>query len=532
MTYRLARSLQTLREQVNADHPHRSRKSDGWIGDTRHSARQSDHNPNAARVVCALDITHDPPTFDSYNFAEILRSERDHRINYVISNGRIFSAAKRWVWRPYEGSNKHDKHVHISVHQDPARYDDPSPWSLRSTRVSQPDPEPAPVIPQPWHSDFARRVIAWEARRDSQGRLAVHAPGDGSFEVAGISSNAHPRDAAELRDLVNAGRYAEAEAKAVEFIIKYTDPVGEWVDHPAVELYSRDCYFNRGKRGAAIILQRAVGVPVDGVVGPKTEAAAGSFPPATLLQHLRRAREDYEIATYGRREKYWKGLTNRWNNSLAAAQKLLPGTTEKEVSAMSAQTPVPAIPGSAEPPAIPFYKSGVINLSLGSVAAALTAVVNAWKPGVPWHQQLDVQLPLWLALAGGAGTAYKRIMAKAQPVTLTQKGADDIIKEKAEGAGVAATPRPAVVGQEFRPVQALPPLTQLPLEHLARELPLVIDVLRGIVPAIGVVEALVDRAGEITRRADGDGAANEAGTQSPREPGPSPLGRLASDSDP
>jgi len=91
---RLARSLDTLRSQINAKYKDRSKLSDGWIGDTAHAARASDHNPNAEGVVTALDITHDPAHgLDTWKLAEVLRNNKDPRIKYVISNGRIFSSA-------------------------------------------------------------------------------------------------------------------------------------------------------------------------------------------------------------------------------------------------------------------------------------------------------------------------------------------------------------------------------------------------------------------------------------------------------
>lgn len=129
---RLAFALKKLREQVNDAAPKRSKESDGWIGDTKHSARKSDHNPNKKGVVCALDITHDPDGgFDSYEFAEHLRQERDERIANIISNGRIFSSTvSPWKWRKYTGANKHAHHVHISVAQDPSKYDDESAWDI------------------------------------------------------------------------------------------------------------------------------------------------------------------------------------------------------------------------------------------------------------------------------------------------------------------------------------------------------------------------------------------------------------------
>lgn len=142
---RLAASLLTLRNQIDERWPLRSKASDGWIGDARHAARKSDHNPNAAGVVCALDITHDPAHgLDATWLAERLRLARDPRLAYVISAGRIANPAiADGAWRPYKGANPHTRHVHVSVRQDAALYDDGRPWALD-------DPIPAPVpVPRP-----------------------------------------------------------------------------------------------------------------------------------------------------------------------------------------------------------------------------------------------------------------------------------------------------------------------------------------------------------------------------------------------
>ncbi|CAL8967492.1 hypothetical protein RHODGE_RHODGE_03336 [Rhodoplanes serenus] len=132
MTWRLAASLDTLRRQIDAARPARRRDWDGTIGDAAHAARTSDHNPNSAGVVTAIDITHDPAGgVDTAALAEHLRGSRDPRIKYVISNGRIVSSTiSPWTWRPYTGASRHDKHVHISVMPDASAYDDARPWDL------------------------------------------------------------------------------------------------------------------------------------------------------------------------------------------------------------------------------------------------------------------------------------------------------------------------------------------------------------------------------------------------------------------
>lgn len=142
MTWRLAKSLTRLREQVNAKWPERSKQSDGTKGDDAHASRTSDHNPNKNGDVTALDLTHDPAHgFNSYKFADWLMIARDSRIKYVISNSRIASGSdgpQPWVWRKYTGANKHDHHVHISVKADPVVYDNGRDWFIDGY-VGKPD---------------------------------------------------------------------------------------------------------------------------------------------------------------------------------------------------------------------------------------------------------------------------------------------------------------------------------------------------------------------------------------------------------
>lgn len=136
MAYRIAKSLDKLRSQVNAANPGRSKKSDGWIGDAAHRNRQSEHNPDANGVVRALDITHDPAHgVYARELAEAIVKSRDPRVLYIISNGEIVRSYARtgttpWKWAPYNGANPHNVHVHFSVVGDPRLYDSVKPWAL------------------------------------------------------------------------------------------------------------------------------------------------------------------------------------------------------------------------------------------------------------------------------------------------------------------------------------------------------------------------------------------------------------------
>ena len=193
-------------------------------------------------------------------------------------------------------------------------------------------PTPPPPVDAAAHAELRKKmaesIVNFEARRDTQGHLRVYilpaGDGGGRYEVAGINDRYHPQEAAKLRQLIDAGRFDEAEDYAAEVIAEYTDVVAKWTTVPEIEAYLRDCAFNRGPGGAAKILQIALGVKVDGGVGPETLGALrkAEKDPAKLLAKLRVAREQYELRVAGRREKFWKGLVNRWDNSLAFASSV------------------------------------------------------------------------------------------------------------------------------------------------------------------------------------------------------------------
>ncbi len=203
--------------------------------------------------------------------------------------------------------------------------------------AAAPPPPPAqPVSPLPadaahraaLRKKMAHAIVQFEGRRDAQGRLKVYilpaGDGGGRYEIAGINDRYHPREAARLRQLIEAGRHQEAEDHATEVIAAYTDVVAKWTTVPAIESYLRDSAFNRGPGGAAKILQIALGVKVDGGVGPETLKAMreAEKDPVKLLAALRVAREKYELRVAGRREKFWKGLVNRWDGSLDFASRV------------------------------------------------------------------------------------------------------------------------------------------------------------------------------------------------------------------
>lgn len=131
--WRLAKSLETLREQINKAAPGRSKASDGAIGDSEHATRVSDHNPwvkdGSMGVVTAIDVTHDPRNgVDAAAITEALKASGDIRLKYIIWNRRIWTPSKSPNWRAYGGVNPHDKHFHISVTSEKPLYDSTRVW--------------------------------------------------------------------------------------------------------------------------------------------------------------------------------------------------------------------------------------------------------------------------------------------------------------------------------------------------------------------------------------------------------------------
>lgn len=121
MKPKLCKAGRQLREQIDDAFADRDRTSDGWVGDTRHAARPSDHNPDANGWVRAIDVDRDlsgkakpdimPDLADQIRLAG---KSGEKRISYIIFDGRIASSRFNWRWRKYTGANKHNHHCHIS----------------------------------------------------------------------------------------------------------------------------------------------------------------------------------------------------------------------------------------------------------------------------------------------------------------------------------------------------------------------------------------------------------------------------------
>lgn len=165
MATRTADSLLTLRAEVDARWPGRSKASDGFLASSSHTQANpnSDHEPwvkdGATGVVTAGDFTDDAVGGTPEIADVILRTlveRRDPRVKYIIHEGKIWRSYDKpgipaWTPGPYTGSNQHFQHVHVSVLPEKRLYDSMVPWGLLDKEPAKPAPKPTSLVSR----DFA-----------------------------------------------------------------------------------------------------------------------------------------------------------------------------------------------------------------------------------------------------------------------------------------------------------------------------------------------------------------------------------------
>ena len=127
--------------QATAHFPKRKKASDGLLPSAAHVHQNpnSDHNSGYA-----VDITHDSVNGVDCTIAYV-ELQKDPRVKYLIFNGKIWSKEKGN--RDYTGSNKHHKHLHISIKETCG--EDTSPWFTWLAKPKTIDKVKAAVRPLP-----------------------------------------------------------------------------------------------------------------------------------------------------------------------------------------------------------------------------------------------------------------------------------------------------------------------------------------------------------------------------------------------
>lgn len=115
--------LTSWRSAVNAAFPHRTKGSDGTIGDLSHSRSTSEHNPDSDGSVDAWDCdinlfgsSHPTGTAEEVAAVRALLKEfqRQPQAQLWIFRGQICNRdIGPWKVRPYQGPSPHDHHVHF-----------------------------------------------------------------------------------------------------------------------------------------------------------------------------------------------------------------------------------------------------------------------------------------------------------------------------------------------------------------------------------------------------------------------------------
>jgi hypothetical protein len=139
--------------QATAIAPSRMKASDGLLPSNAHLKQSptSDHNTGFA-----VDLTHDPKhKIDCDDIFQKLKE--DKRVKYLIFKGKIWSKERAGEGdREYTGSNKHNKHLHISINEDMGK--DTSPWFWWLNQPSIVSQVAAKVVPVPAKKAYKTEV--------------------------------------------------------------------------------------------------------------------------------------------------------------------------------------------------------------------------------------------------------------------------------------------------------------------------------------------------------------------------------------
>lgn len=255
---------------------------------------------------------------------------------------------------------------------------------FQAYQASAPAASTTPNSPMPSGSNAMESIADFTFRKEAQfrgGKLAVYKPpagdGGGAFEVAGITARYQPKEAAELKALIEAGRHQEAESKAKLFFAKRAEPFVKYTNRAGIQLQLTDIVHNRGEGGLRSILQRATGMTGEKDYQKLIEAL-NADPQALEKLHKARVAYEMEVVDRGRssRAKFRQGLMNRFNAAYAASQQIESRGGAAVAATPAASTPV-AAPAMAAAPAASTPTNAAMPANLDTAVPAATAATPA-----------------------------------------------------------------------------------------------------------------------------------------------------------
>lgn len=121
-------SLRLVFAELDSRWPNRDRRTDGSVRTKRPGDRPSDHHPDSAGRVHAIDIDKDG--IDANWVAQVLADKR-LPTRYVIWNRRIAERRNGFAWKKYTGtSNPHTDHIHLSIERTDSARNFKAGWGI------------------------------------------------------------------------------------------------------------------------------------------------------------------------------------------------------------------------------------------------------------------------------------------------------------------------------------------------------------------------------------------------------------------
>jgi uncharacterized protein (TIGR02594 family) len=179
--------------------------------------------------------------------------------------------------------------------------------------------------------------------------LAVYA----AFKKVGLDNQSRERLKADLR------RISDADVRRI-YEERYWRPARCPDLPPPLAHFHFDCAVNQGVGGAARMLQAALGVAIDGEIGPLTLAAATTRPASATLERY----ADIRRERYRRLKHFWRfgrGWLARVDKALAQARGLA-GTEARDRTEVTASRPATINPEAKESQTMPDTSSSPLPL--------------------------------------------------------------------------------------------------------------------------------------------------------------------------